>query len=334
MLEAMRSARLGNDGFGEDPTVNELQDLAARKVGKESALFVPSGTQGNLTALMCHTQRGDEFIAEARSHIITVERGYSAVAGLIVRPIEGHMGAMSPGEVENSIINSKKNPNRALATSLICLENTHNLAGGTVIPPNNIRDIRDVARRYGIPVHLDGARIFNAAVALGADVRDLVRDVDSVMYCLSKGLCAPVGSLLAGEEAFIEKAREVRKTLGGGMRQAGVLAAAGIIALEKMVNRLGVDHENARVLARGLASIEGIKINRDSVQTNIVHFGIEGTGLDAQTFIETLNDYNIRFFPRGEFLIRAVTHKDVTREDVQYVLGVIERVIQSKARTA
>ncbi|NIM46323.1 MAG: threonine aldolase [Nitrososphaeria archaeon] len=327
MLEAMRNAILGNDGFGEDPTVNRLQEMAAEKMGKEAALFVPSGTLGNLSALMCYTRRGDEIIAEENTHIFTLESGFTVVSGLVPRKIPGRMGIMSSEDVEEAILSSRKKSTYTLGSSLICLENTHNIAGGIAVPPANTREICEIAGRYDIPVHLDGARVFNAAVALGTDVKDLVRHVDSVMFCLSKGLCAPVGSILAGSQEVIAKAVKVRKILGGGMRQAGVLAAAGIIALKKMVTHLVDDHKKIRVLAQGFSSIEGLLIDWERVQTNILHFDVKSTGLNAQTFIEKLNRYGIRFYPRGKTLIRAVAHKDVTEADIQYVIEVVREVL-------
>lgn len=319
MREAMKKAEVGNDGYGDDPTVNRLQDLAAAKIGKEAALFVPSGTMGNLVALLTHTQRGHEIIAEDQAHIVTNERGYACVAGLEVRRIRGHKGAMGPHEVEDAIITS-----RSLKIDLICLENTHMNAGGAVVPPDNISQVCDVAHKHGIPTHLDGARIFNASTALGIPADRVVKHVDSIMFCLSKGLCAPVGSMLAGSRDFIAKAKQMRRVVGGQMRQAGVVAAAGILALEKMVDRLNEDHENARFLAEGLSSIEGIELDLDDVQTNLVFFDVGGLGMDAKAFAsKLLDEWNIKIDAREKSLVRALTYKDITRQDVEYVVNAI-----------
>lgn len=327
MLEAMNSARLGNDGYGEDPTVNELQELAARKVGKESALFVPSGTQGNLVALLSHLAKGMGFVAEANAHIITVEKGYDFVGGFIVHRVPGHLGAMPPQKVEEAILASS-----TTKTGLVCLENTHNNAGGTVIPLDNKKSICEIAKNYGLPVHMDGARIFNASIVLGIPVKELLKDVDSIMFCLSKGLCAPIGSIVAGSTEFIVKAREMRTIVGGGMRQVGAIAAAGIVAIEKMVDRLVEDHKNAKYLAERLNEIDGIYVDMETVQSNMVFFNIEGLGIKADVFAQKLREYNIKVSPRrqmGEFMIRAVAHKDISREDINYSIDVIKEVASS-----
>jgi threonine aldolase len=226
---------------------------------------------------------------------------------------------MGPHEVEDAILTS-----RSLKIDLICLENTHMNAGGAVVPPDNISQICDVAHRHSIPTHLDGARIFNAAAALGIPADRVVKDVDSIMFCLSKGLCAPVGSMLAGSRDFIAKAKQMRRVVGGQMRQAGVIAAAGILALEKMVDRLNEDHENARFLAEGLSSIEGIELDLDDVQTNLVFFDVGGLGMDAKAFAsKLLDEWNIKIDAREKSLVRALTYKDITRQDVEYVVNAI-----------
>lgn len=322
MREAMKRAKVGNDGYGEDPTVNRLEELAAEKMGKEAALFVPSGTMGNLLALLCHTDRGDEIIVEDQAHIITRERGYAYVAGLEVSRIKGHYGAMDVDDVEEAILTS-----RSLKVSLLCMENTHNNAGGLVIPIDNITALHEVAEKHGISTHLDGARIFNASTALGCPARKIVKDVDSMMFCLSKGLCAPVGSMLVGTRDFIKKGRQIRKVIGGQMRQAGVIAAAGIVALETMIGRIKEDHDNARLLGEGLAKIDGIEVNLDKIQSNMVYFSVGNLGITAKTFAsELLKDYNIKINTRGKTLVRAVFYKDVSREDTKYVLNAIQKV--------
>lgn len=324
MLEAMRNARLGDDVFGEDPTVKELEDLAAKKMGKEAALLVTSGTQGNLVSILSHTKRGEEVILEADAHIYHYELGgIAAIAGVLPRPIRGEMGILEPEAVEEAIRPPSPHFPR---TALICLENTHNLAGGTCITPLQTRKICEVAAKHGLSVHLDGARIFNAAVALGVDVRELVSSVDSVMFCLSKGLSAPIGSLVVGTSSFVERARRMRKMLGGGMRQAGVIAAAGLVALEKMVDRLREDHANARLLAEGLAKIDGIKIDLKRVQTNIVMFDVSGLGITGSAFITALSERGVKALTVKGNVVRMVTHRGVNREDILQTLEVVREV--------
>lgn len=320
MREAMAKARVGDDCYGEDPTVNELEALAAAKVGKESALFVPSGTMGNLIALMTHTHKGEEVILDTHAHIYEYEvGGLSAVAGLIPRLISTHMGPMA---LESAI----RAPYSAFPpTTLLCLENTHNYAGGTVMSSEQVAEVAAVAKRHNLAIHLDGARVFNAAVALGVDVRELTRHVDSVMFCLSKGLSAPVGSILAGDRDFIDRARKNRRMLGGGLRQVGVLAAAGLVALKKMVARLQEDHDNARALAEGLASIDKINVDLASVQTNIVNVDL-GPGVSSQDFLKRLAGYGIKANPRGPNRIRLVTQRHITRDHVEYTLEVIRQI--------
>jgi len=326
MLEAIKSAELGDDVFEEDPTVNRLQEMAAKKMWKEAALLVPSGTMANLVSVMSNTRRGDSAILEAESHIYWHEvGGISSIAGILPLPVKGDMGVMKPEDVEVAIILSDIH---SAETTLVCIENTHNRAGGTIVTPKNIQALSKVVRDYGLSLYMDGARIFNAAVALKTDVRDFTRHVDNLMFCLSKGLSCPIGSIIVGTEEFIEKARKIRKMLGGGMRQAGVIAAPGIIALEKMISRLEEDHKNARVLAEGLAMIDGIKINLRSVQTNIVLFDISGLSIDAEKFIEILRKHNVLALEFGRTKIRMVTHRGIEREDVEAVLTVIEDVVK------
>jgi len=326
MLEAIKAAKLGDDVYGEDPTVNELEELAAEKVGKEDALLVTSGTQGNLVSLLSQAERGDEVILEAESHIYYYEvGGLSAVAGLVPRPIRGRMGVLDPADVEAAVRPRDIHQPR---TALLCIENTHNRAGGIAVSPGEIASLEGVARRHGLAVHLDGARIFNAAVALRADVKEFTRHVDSVMFCVSKGLSAPAGSLVAGDGAFIERARRFRKMLGGGMRQAGVIAAPAIIALERMVDRLEEDHRNARLLAEGLSRLEGIAIDLRTVQTNIVIFDVGGLGLTSAGFIEALGARGVKAADFGGSSVRMVTHRGISREDVEYALSAVGDLVE------
>lgn len=318
MLAAMVQAEVGDDVYGDDPTVNRLEALAAEKVGKEAALFVPSGTFGNICSIMTHVNRGDEIILERSTHVVLFEVGaLAALAGAQCRTLEGERGAMNPAHVEAAIRNSSDI--HQPPTALICLENAH--TQGAVLPLENMRAIREVAQRHHIPIHLDGARLFNAAAFLKVDVKKITSQCDSVMLCLSKGLCAPVGSLVAGTADFIRKARKNRKMLGGGMRQAGILAAAGILALEEMTARLAEDHQNARCLADGLAKLPGITVQQDGLDINMVYFHFSSTALDNFTLATKLADRGIRVnAPEPGNPWRFVTNHDVSRADVEYVL--------------
>ncbi len=327
MREAIKNAELGDDVFHEDPTVNRLEEMAAQKMGKKSALLVTSGTQANLVAILSHTKRGDEAILEADSHTYNFEvGGLSAVGGLLAKPLRGKMGVLDPRDVEQAV--SPKDVHRP-ETTLVCLENTHNLAGGTVVSPTQIEAIWKVAEKHGLKVHMDGARIFNAAIALNVDVKELTRHVDSVMFCLSKGLSCPIGSVVAGNQEFIERARKWRKMLGGGMRQAGIIAAPGIIALEKMINRLKDDHRNARILAEKLAKTDGISINLETVQTNIVVFDVRNLEVTATQFTQKLREHGVKSLPRSETAIRMVTHRGIEKEDIEYAIESIDKVVNS-----
>lgn len=326
MRQAMARAEVGDDVYGEDPTINRLEELAAEKVGKEAALFVPSGTMGNQISVLTHTQRGDEVIVESEAHIYFYEvAGLAALSSVQVRLVKGVRGVLDPADVAAAIRPANIHFPRS---ALLCLENTHNRAGGTVTGVQRMRELAEVAHAHGLAVHLDGARIFNAAIALGVDVKELTAPVDSVMFCLSKGLSAPVGSLVAGSKEWISRARKYRKLLGGGMRQAGVLAAAGIVALEKMVDRLAEDHANARLLGEGLAQIPGIKLDLATVQTNMVTFEIEKPGLDGAAFVRELLVRGVKANATGPRRIRFVTHKDVNREDVLTALKVVEEIMR------
>ncbi len=325
MRRAMYRAEVGDDVFGEDPTVNRLEELAAERMGKEAALFVASGTMGNLVSLLTHCRRGDEVIMGDLAHSFLYEvGGASALGGLMIHTLPNRRGMLSVAEVEAAIRGEDIHHPR---TKLICLENTHNRCGGVALTPAQTHSIAEVARKYGLALHLDGARIFNAAIAQGLEAAALAREVDSVMFCLSKGLAAPVGSLLAGSRDFIREARRVRKMVGGGMRQAGVLAAAGIVALETMVERLAEDHMNARVLAEGISQLPGLEIDLSTVQTNIVIFRVIRDGLRPEELVMRLLARGVKMIPFGRGSVRAVTHCDVTEQDVKAALVALQEAV-------
>ncbi len=310
MRAAMAAAEVGDDVYGEDPTVNLLERRAAETFGREAALFVPTGTMGNQIAIRLHTQPGQEVIAESRAHILDWEMATTAVfSGCLVRAVPAERGILTWKHIEPAI--HERGALRA-ATGLIEIENTHNMAGGVVTPLPVLEGIWAGAKERKLPSHLDGARIFNAATALGVDVRELTRGFDTVMFCLSKGLGAPVGSMLTGSAEMMERARIYRKALGGGMRQTGVLAAAGLIALEQGPARLHEDHANARLLAEALANMEGVAIDLDAVETNIVIFRLTG-GLSAAELVARLKKRGILASTVGPDAIRLVTHLDVDR---------------------
>jgi len=327
MLEAITQAELGNDSFREDPTVNKLEALAAEKMGKESALLAASGTMANLISLMTLTDGGDEVIVEAMAHMYYNEgRGVSSLARVFTRPIKGHLGVLDPKDVENAIRPVAHRAHDQPRTALVCIENTHNNYGGTVIHPEQIEAIHEVTEAHGLKLYMDGARIFNAGIALGVDVREFTKHVDALMFCLSKGLSAPVGSLIVGSEEFIDRARWARQEVGGAMRQAGIIAAPGIVALEKMVDRLKDDHRNARILAEGLVRINGISINIETVQTNIVYFDVSGLGVDSSHFVSVLEERGVLSKTRGRTVVRMVTYRGIEEEDIHYALTLIEDV--------
>ena len=316
MRAAMAAAEVGDDVFGEDPTINRLQERAAEIFGKEAALFVPTGSMGNQIAVKLHTKPGQEIIIEERGHIFNFEMGTpSVVSGVLIRPVKSldGSGMLTWDEIAPALhINQ---PYYAAPTGLICLENTHNFAGGSVMTAEHCADVCDRAHAVNLPVHMDGARIFNASVALNTPVAELSKHCDSVQFCLSKGLGAPAGSILVGTKDFINEARSWRKRLGGGMRQIGILAAAGLIALEESPKRLHIDHENARRLAEGLAQMKGVDIDLDKVVTNIVIFDIAGTGKTSAEICGALKEKGILAIGFGN-LIRMVTHCDVSWEDI------------------
>jgi threonine aldolase len=326
MRRAMAEAEVGDDVFGEDPTVNRLEEVAAELMGKQTALFVASGTMGNLVSLLAHCGRGDEVILGDQSHTFFYEQGGSAaLGGIHPRTVPNRPdGTMALHEVEAAIRQDNIHFPR---TRLIALENTHNRCNGSPLDIAYMRSVGELARRYGLKIHVDGARIFNAAVALGVKARDLVSEADSVTFCLSKGLGAPVGSVVCGSREFIDEARRARKVLGGGMRQAGVLAAAGLVALTEMVDRLAEDHANALKLAKGLTEMEDLFIDPGRVKTNIVFFEIKREELTPQELVERLGAEGVRLFPLGPRQLRAVLNYHVTAEDVDYVLTVFRKVL-------
>lgn len=328
MRAAMAQAELGDDVYGEDPTVNRLEALAAERLGKEAAVLVVSGTMGNLCAVLSHCGRGEEAIVGDQCHIYNYEAGgASALGGVIYRVVPNRPdGTLDPAALAGAV-HDGTDPHSA-ATRLVCLENTHNRCGGAVLSPEYMREVGDWAHERGLAVHLDGARVFNAAVALGVDVREITRHVDSVTFCLSKGLAAPVGSVLCGDAAFIARARRARKILGGGMRQAGVIAAAGIVALEQMVDRLAEDHANARLLAEGLARFPQIVIDPAAVRTDIVYFELRDTPLTAAEFARALRERGV-LVGASYGRIRAVTHYGIDAGDIEEALEAIAETLRA-----
>jgi threonine aldolase len=318
MRQAIFAAEVGDDVYREDPTVNRLETIAAERMGKEAALFTTSGTQSNLIAVLTHTNHGDEIILGNDAHIFWYEvGGAAALGGVVLRTVPNDSyGRLNPDDIKRAI---RGKGIHYPETTLLCLENTHNRCGGAVLSADYTNEICNLAHAYGLKVHLDGARIFNAAIALGVPAWVLTENVDSVSFCLSKGLSAPVGSLLCGSKDFVDRARKFRKMLGGGMRQAGIIAAAGIVALETMVDRLEQDHANARRLAQGLAGIKGITLAQENIPTNIVMFNLS-PDLPVGEFIEGLEKAGVKVGSRGGNLFRAVTHRMVSSSDVDEAL--------------
>ncbi len=327
MRRAIAEAPLGDDVYGEDPTVNRLEALAAAKVGKQAAVLVTSGTMGNLCALLAHCGRGDEAIVGDESHIYNYEAGGASALGGVAYHV---LPTLPTGELAlPAIAGALRNAadSHAALTRLICLENTHNRCGGVALTPAYMGAVAGLARERGLKVHLDGARLFNAAVALGVDARELTQHVDSVQFCLSKGLAAPVGSILAGDAETIARARRVRKMVGGGMRQAGIIAAAGIVALEEMVERLAEDHANARTLAEGLASFPQLGLNLASVQSDIVIFELRDERWTAERFARALAERGLLIGGMGYGRIRAVTHYGVDAGDIEEALEIVRATL-------
>jgi len=324
-------APMGDSVYDEDSKQVELEECAARKLGKESAIFVPSGTMGNLVALLTHTERGDEIIMEENAHIRLSETGGAAcVGGLMIRTVRGEDGAPDPSGMEKAI---RADNIHYPKTALVCLENTHYRYGGIVPPLENFRRIRDISAAHNIPVHLDGARLFNASLYLGVSASEISACADSVMISLSKGLGAPVGSILSGTETFISKAKRYRKMLGGGMRQTGWLCACGLRALsDENIEQLGKDHENARRLAQGLLKNEGIHIELDRVHTNFLLARFDYPAFRSQEFLKVLSSRGVYATAASENLIRFVTSREVTRRDIDVAVTVIEQVIKEMYR--
>jgi len=332
MRDAMARAEVGDDVWEEDPTVKRLEAMAAERTGKEAGLFVASGTQGNLLSVLSQTQPGREVVLDLDSHIFNYEvAGTSVIGGVQMRAVKTARGFLSPDQVRESLrpANIHVPP-----TGLVCIENTHNRHGGTCCTPEEIAAVAAVAHGAGVPVHLDGARLFNAAIALRRDARDFTRDVDTVTFCLSKGLGAPVGSVICGRPAVVTQARRLRKMLGGGMRQAGIIAAAGIVALERMVGRLAEDHANARTLAEGVAKLPGVRIDLASVQTNIVIFAVGAVGKRSaetatQEIVQGCAARKVKVHAIGPAAIRCVTHKDVDADDIRRALDAVAEITRS-----
>jgi threonine aldolase len=328
MREAMYKAEVGDDVYSEDPTVNRLQEMSAEAVGKEAALFVASGTMGNLVAVLSHCERGDGAIMGDQSHTLLNEAGGSAaLGGVYLRAVSNRPdGTIDPLAIEGAIPEPDAHHPRM---KLVCLENTHNYCGGTPLDAAYTTDVANLAHRHGLALHLDGARIFNAAVALGVEACELAAPADSVMFCLSKGLSCPVGSMLCGSAEFIARAHRHRKMVGGGMRQAGIIAAAGVVALEQMVDRLQEDHDNARVLAEGVASISGLGLDPATVHSNIVFFDFLATHMTAQQFCDRLQEQGLLMLALGPARVRAVTHYGIERADVKHALKVMRDVMEA-----
>lgn len=325
MREAMYTAEVGDDVFGDDPTVNRLEELAAEQTGKEAGLYVASGTMGNLVALLAHCGRGDEVIVGDQCHTYLFEQGgMAALGGITPRPIPNQPdGTLRLEEIEGAI---RADDAHFPRTRLVCLENTHNLCNGTPLTAEYTSQVADLVRSRGLKLHLDGARVFNAATGLGVTVKELVQDVDSVMFCLSKGLCAPVGSLVCGSADFIARARRARKVVGGGMRQAGILAAAGIVALEQIAPQLAKDHARAKDLAQGLDKIPGIGVA--PVHTNIIYFWLtDDSPATPDGVVSGLAERGIRLLSRGGRRFRAVTHHWISDSDVQSVIDAMQEVV-------
>ena len=333
MREAMYRAVVGDDVYGEDPTINRLQELAAERTGKEAALFVPTGTMDNATTVLAHAGRGEAVMVGNQSHIYHYEVGGASTLGgspMYVIPTDAN-GMLDLYKIETGI--SDGSDEHAAPTALLCIENTHNRCGGTVLNLEQLEALTSLAHAHGITVHMDGARIFNAATALGVPVSTLAQQVDSMMFCLSKGLSAPVGSIVVGSREFIHKAHRMRKLLGGGMRQAGIIAAAGIVALEQMVERLAEDHEHCKQLAYGLADYSQIEIDVERVVTNIVNFAVLNTQQQRLTHEETMQfltkaqEHGVLMGTIGEGTIRAVTHYGLDAQDIQTALTGIRRAL-------
>ncbi|MGA2463130.1 MAG: low-specificity L-threonine aldolase [Thermodesulfobacteriota bacterium] len=328
MRKAMAEAEVGDDVFGEDPTVNALQEKVAKLLGKEAAIFVPSGTMANQLAIKSHTQPGDEVIIEATSHPYNFEGGAgAALSGVQFYCLKGLRGILDASQIEEAI---RSEDHHFPVTRLICLENTHNRGGGSIYPIEKIAQIYRLAKSKGLLIHLDGARLWNASVATGIKPHEYAQWADSVSVCLSKGLGAPIGSIVAGSKTFIDRVHRFRKMFGGGMRQVGIIAAAGIYALDHHIERLGEDHQNAKHLALGLKELKGVSIDPDQVETNIIIFNIADTGMTAFQMTEAMKTKGVLIHPVSKTQIRLVTHLDVSSEDIEKALKAFEKVLARK----
>ncbi|CAH8711326.1 low-specificity L-threonine aldolase [Paenibacillus thiaminolyticus] len=332
MIEAIQEAALGDDVYGEDPTVRQLEQEAARQLGKEAAILMPSGTMANLASLMAHCPRGSKAIVGDETDIYIYEAGGASVCGgIMYEPIPTLPdGRLAIADLERAFPLEPEDPQFALP-ALISLENPHNRMGGRVLPLAYLEEVRAFANAKAVPIHMDGARLFNAAVALGTDAAEIARYADSVQICLSKGLSAPIGSIVTGTEDFIRKVYRLRKMLGGGMRQAGIIAAPGLVGLEQMTDRLAADHAHALRLARGLADIPGIVIQVEDVETNIVFFRIEHPAYTWQTFIEAAHARGLRVAELGHGRIRAVTHSGIQTADIDEALRIVRELLTDPA---
>ncbi len=325
MRKAMAEAEVGDDVFGEDPTVNALQEKAAELLGKEAAIFVCSGTMANQVAIRAQTHHGDEIIADKNCHTFNCEAGgVAALSGVLVNTIEGNRGILTVDQIREAI---RPEDHHFAPTRLISLENTHNRGGGSIYPLEEILKIHELAQEMGLLMHLDGARLFNASVASGIAVKEYARYFDSVSFCLSKGLGCPVGSLVVGSADLIDKVHRYRKMFGGGMRQVGIIAAAGIYALDHNISRLKEDHDNAKELAGAFHSIKGVTINPEEVETNIVIFDVVGTGMDAQSVTDRLRERGVLMLPISPTRVRAVTHLDVDVKDMGRAIEAIHQIL-------
>lgn len=325
MRKAMSEAEVGDDVFGEDPTVNALQERVASLLGKEAAIFVPSGTMANQLAIKAHTQPGDEVIIEATSHSYNFEGGAgAALSGIQFYCLKGNRGILDASQIEEAI---RPDDHHFPPSRLICLENTHNRGGGAIYPVEKMEAISMLAKSKGLMVHLDGARLWNASIATGTGLREYAHWADSVSVCLSKGLGAPIGSLVAGSRAFIDRVHRFRKMFGGGMRQVGIIASAGLYALDHHIERLKEDHRNAKRLAVGLKELKGVSIDPRHVETNIVIFGVAETGQTALQVAESMKGHNVLIHPFGKSQIRLVTHLDVSADDMETALKAFKKVI-------
>ncbi len=325
MREAMAAAEVGDDVFGEDPTINRLQEMVAEMTGKEAALFVTSGVQGNQVSINAHTRPGQEIILDENSHIVNYESGAPALlAGVQVRPLPGNNGIITAEQVAEAI---RPPDDHYPQTGLICLENTHNRGGGNIFPIDEIKRISRLAKEMGLPLHLDGARLWNASVETGISLREYGQYFDSMMMCFSKGLGAPVGSIVVGSKEFIKRAHFYRKAYGGGIRQGGILAAAAIYAIEYHLPLLKDDHRRAKQLACEIAAIPGISLDLQSVQTNIIIFDVNPGLIKAETLVKQLAEEGVLCFTFGPTKIRLVTHLEITDDDIEYTAGVFKKIL-------